>query len=97
MSVEEWASVGSSVGRYIGEVSTNQWITFAREIDRQSVAIASQCVGNVFVNHRSSIDKVSIDTRSTRKGTRILPATAKFKESISPHQKYVRITKEKTN
>ena len=43
-----WSIVGrvsdecrSSIGRYIGDVSTDHWITFGREIDRQSVAIAS--------------------------------------------------------
>ena len=31
----------SSIGRYIGDVSTDHWITFGREIDRQSVATVS--------------------------------------------------------
>ena len=51
------------------------------------------------MNRRSGIGKVSVDasdyTRSTRKGTRILPPKAKFKKSVSPRQKYTRITKEK--
>ena len=59
----------SSIGCYIGDVSTDHWITFGREIDQQSVAIASavcrQYIGKVSVD-------ASADTRSTQKGTRIL-------------------------
>ena len=54
----------SSIGRYIGDVLTDHWITFGREIDRQSVAIASaECrwaVGQVSVD-------ASADTRLKRK------------------------------
>ena len=46
----------SSIGRYIGDVSTDHWITFGREIDRQSVAIASavcrQYIGEPSVKYR---------------------------------------------
>ena len=46
----------SSIGRYIGNVSTDHWITFGREIDRQSVAIASavcrQYIGDQSVKYR---------------------------------------------
>ena len=46
----------SSIGRYIGDVSTDHWITFGREIDRQSLAIASaecqQFIGEPSVKYR---------------------------------------------
>ena len=47
----------SSIGRYIGDVSTDHWITFGREIiDRQSVAIAlavcRQYIGEPSVKYR---------------------------------------------
>ena len=46
----------SSIDRYIGDVSTDHWITFGREIDRQSVAIASavcrQYIGEPSVKYR---------------------------------------------
>ena len=46
----------SSIGRYIGDISTDHWITFGREIDRQSVATASaecrQYIGEPLVKYR---------------------------------------------
>ena len=46
----------SGIGRYIGDVSTDHWITFGREIDRQSVAIASavcrQYIGEPLVKYQ---------------------------------------------
>ena len=46
----------SSIDRYIGDLSTDHWITFGREIDRQSVAIASavcrQYIGEPSVKYR---------------------------------------------
>lgn len=75
-----------SIGRYMVDVSTDHWITFSS-------------IGNMLVKLWSSIDKVLInvsdDTWLTRKGMRILPATAKYKKSSC--QKYTRITKEKAS
>ena len=72
-----------TIGRYMVDVSTDHWITFGREIDRQSVAIASavcrQYIGEPSVKYRS-MDPSILD-RTTRKGTRILPAKAKYKSA----------------
>ena len=49
----------SSISCYIGDVSTDHWITFGREFDRRSVAIASavcrQYTGEPLVKYWSSI------------------------------------------
>ena len=46
----------STIGRYMVDVSTDHWITFGREINRQSVAIASavcrQYIGELSVKYR---------------------------------------------
>ena len=63
----------SSIGRYIGDVSTDHWITFGREIDRQSVVIASpecrQFIGEPSVKYRSMHRPI---LGRHEKGTRIL-------------------------
>ena len=54
------------------DVSTDRWVTFGREIDLQSVTIASAVC-------RQYIGELSIGQHE--KGTRILPAKAKYKST----------------
>ena len=72
-------SADSSIGRYTGDVSTDH-SDHLRLRDRTTVGRDSS--GLEYIGESSVM--CSVKYQSTRKGTRILPGTAKFKKSSSP-------------